>query len=63
MLVVSGGHVLQVMTDKRVVRITSEEMFEFGVTDVRVEGNEMYLTGRDDNGQVKVVEVQRRAEG
>lgn len=54
---------LQVMTDKRVVRITNEEMFEFGVTDVRVEGNEMYLTGRDDNGQVKVVEVQRRAEG
>lgn len=60
MFLVSGGHVLQVLTDKRVVRVTQEEMFEFGVTDLRFEMGDLYLTGRDDRAQLKLLALEKR---
>jgi hypothetical protein len=54
MLLIADGHIVQLMANKRVIRLSQGELFEFGATDMKTSLDRLHITGRDNEKQVRV---------
>jgi hypothetical protein len=45
---VADGQLIQLLSSKRIVKLSNEEIFEFGITDLKICMDKLIIVGRDN---------------